>query len=121
VNAVVEGYEVDAHWPDARLIVELDGWEFHSDRQSFEKDRERDAVLQSAGWRVVRVTDRQLGAPTAARLQRMRDHAGAGSRSGLTSEGAPRSGNGTSIASKSRGTTVSGKIARASSRTSRAK
>ena len=47
--------------------------------------------------------------------------AGAGSRSALTSAGSPRSGNGTSIASKSRGTTVAGKTARASSRTSRGK
>ena len=47
--------------------------------------------------------------------------AGAGSRSALTSAGSPRSGNGTSIASKSRGTTVAGNVARASSRTSRGK
>src|SRR5207248_9084734 len=36
----------------------------------------------------------------------------------LTSRGAPRSGNGTSMRSKSRGTTVSGKTARASSASS---
>ena len=43
---------------------------------------------------------------------------GSGSRSSQrTSSGSPRSGNGSSTASKSRGTTVSGKIARASSRT----
>ena len=47
--------------------------------------------------------------------------AAAGSRSALTSAGSPRSGNGTSIASKSRGTTVAGNVARASSRTSRGK
>ena len=39
-------------------------------------------------------------------------HAGAGSASPLTSAGSPRSGNGTSIASKSRGTTVLGNTAR---------
>ena len=39
----------------------------------------------------------------------------------LTSAGSPRSGNGTSIASKSRGTTVLGNTARASSRISRGK
>ena len=46
---------------------------------------------------------------------------GAGSSSALTSSGAPRSGNGISIASKSRGTTVFSKTARASSRMSRGK
>lgn len=25
-------YEVDCHWPDLNLIVELDGWEGHSTR-----------------------------------------------------------------------------------------
>ncbi len=44
-----------------------------------------------------------------------------GSASGLTNSGSPRSGNGTSIASKSRGTTVFSKISLASSRTSRGK
>ena len=45
----------------------------------------------------------------------------AGSSSALTSSGSPRSGNGISIASKSRGTTVFAKTARASSRISRGK
>jgi very-short-patch-repair endonuclease len=54
------------HWPEARLVVELDGYAFHNTRQSFEEDRARDAALQAAGWRVVRVTDRRLeGAPRA--------------------------------------------------------
>ena len=46
--------------------------------------------------------------PTASSrtLLAPRGQAGAGSWSGLTSTGSPRSGNGTSIASKSRGTTV---------------
>jgi hypothetical protein len=71
VNGYVEGYEVDAHWPEARLVVEVDSWEFHADRRAFEVDRERDAILQAAGWRVVRVTDRGLGAETAGRLRRL--------------------------------------------------
>ena len=71
VNGYVEGYEVDAHWPEARLIVEVDSWQFHADRRAFEVDRERDAVLQTAGWRVVRVTDRQFTGETAARLSRL--------------------------------------------------
>jgi Transcriptional regulator, AbiEi antitoxin len=32
VNAHVEGLEVDALWPEQRLIVELDGYAFHHDR-----------------------------------------------------------------------------------------
>jgi very-short-patch-repair endonuclease len=52
--------EVDCAWPDRRVIVELDGHAYHSTRTAFERDRARDRALQAAGWRVVRVTWRQL-------------------------------------------------------------
>jgi hypothetical protein len=60
LNAWIEGYEVDALWRDDRLIVELDGHEFHRTRQAFERDRARDAALQVAGFRVLRITHRRL-------------------------------------------------------------
>jgi len=60
INARVEGYEVDALWRSARLIVELDSWDFHRTRAAFERDRARDAVLQVAGYRVLRVSYRRL-------------------------------------------------------------
>jgi very-short-patch-repair endonuclease len=59
-NVEVLGHEVDAFWPDRRLIVEMDGWAFHSHRAAFERDRERDAARQAAGYRVIRLTHRQL-------------------------------------------------------------
>jgi very-short-patch-repair endonuclease len=52
--------ECDIVWPGARLVVELDGYETHGTRRSFESDRARDRALQVAGWRVVRITWRQL-------------------------------------------------------------
>ena len=55
-NARVAGYEVDAFWPAQRLVVEVDGWGFHSSRQAFERDRRKDAALTAAGYRVVRIT-----------------------------------------------------------------
>jgi very-short-patch-repair endonuclease len=45
----------------ARLIIELDSWEFHSHRGAFEKDRSRDADHLLGGYRTVRVTHRRLG------------------------------------------------------------
>ena len=66
VNRVVEGYEVDCLWRAQRVIVELDGRAFHETATAFERDRERDRVLQAAGWRVVRVTWRQLHTRPAA-------------------------------------------------------
>ena len=63
-NVKVRGHEVDLYWPDQRLVVEFDGWAYHSTRAAFERDRQRDADLQLAGERVIRVTHRQLaGAP----------------------------------------------------------
>lgn len=59
-NVTVEGFEVDAAWPDRKLIVELDSWTFHGGRNAFEADRERDAALQLAHYRVIRLTWRRL-------------------------------------------------------------
>jgi very-short-patch-repair endonuclease len=59
-NVVVHGYEVDLLWPEQGLVVEVDGYAYHSTRHAFERDRARDAALQAAGYRVVRFTWRQI-------------------------------------------------------------
>jgi very-short-patch-repair endonuclease/predicted transcriptional regulator of viral defense system len=59
-NVKVEGYEVDFLWRQERLIVEIDGYAFHSMRRSFEQDRRRDQQLTTKGYRVIRITWRQL-------------------------------------------------------------
>ena len=59
-NARVCGYEVDLYWRAERLVVEIDGFAFHSSARRFESDRRRDATLAAAGVRVMRVTWRQL-------------------------------------------------------------
>jgi very-short-patch-repair endonuclease len=53
-------FEVDCLWQEQRLVVELDGRATHGTARAFEKDRERDRLLQADDWRVVRVTWRQL-------------------------------------------------------------
>jgi very-short-patch-repair endonuclease len=60
LNARVGPYEVDFLWRDRGLIVEVDGFRHHGDRSAFERDRARDARLQSLGFRVLRFTFRQL-------------------------------------------------------------
>jgi len=64
-NISILDHEVDAYWPGHRLVVEMDSWEFHSHRAAFESDRARDAKMQAEGYRVIRLTHRQLetGAP----------------------------------------------------------
>jgi very-short-patch-repair endonuclease len=58
-------FEVDCIWKPERLIVELDGRAAHGTRWAFEADRERDRLLVGDGWRVVRLTWRQLCDDTA--------------------------------------------------------
>ena len=65
VNALVEGFLVDFYWPDQRLIVELDSYATHGGKKAFHKDRERDAVLFTAGYRVLRITDVRLDSEPA--------------------------------------------------------
>lgn len=55
-----EWIEVDCLWRKERLAVELDSRAAHETRAAFETDRDRDRRLQSEGWRVVRITWRQL-------------------------------------------------------------
>jgi very-short-patch-repair endonuclease len=64
--------EVDAVWPEQRLIVELDGFAAHGTRRAFENDRARDRELVTEGWRVLRITSRRLetDGPTIARQLR---------------------------------------------------
>jgi very-short-patch-repair endonuclease len=60
LNVEVAGLEVDAFWPQWGLVVELDGRAYHSVPGAFERDRVRDAQLQRAGHRVLRVTHKRL-------------------------------------------------------------
>jgi hypothetical protein len=74
--AKVAGCEVDALFPDEKVIVELDGWDFHCSRESFENDRERDATTLAAGCVTVRLTwERMHGRAVreAARLRTILD------------------------------------------------
>lgn len=67
VNARVGRYEVDFLWREQRVVLEVDGYAYHSNRRAFERDRERDAALAARGYTVLRVTWRQLvEAPHAA-------------------------------------------------------
>jgi predicted transcriptional regulator of viral defense system len=48
--------EGDCVWPEQRLVVELDSWQYHATKAAFRRDRARDRRLQLAGWVPVRVT-----------------------------------------------------------------
>ena len=61
-NLWVEGYEVDAVWLDHKVVVELDGAGYHGTTAARIKDPIRDARLQLAGYRMLRVSDTWLSA-----------------------------------------------------------
>ena len=60
VNHPVQGFEADFVFPEQRVLVETDSWQHHRSRDSFERDRRRDAVHAAAGWRTLRFTWRQI-------------------------------------------------------------
>jgi very-short-patch-repair endonuclease len=59
-NARIAGHEADVLWRDQALVVEVDGYAFHSTRAAFERDRRRDAVLKAHGIDVIRVSWTQV-------------------------------------------------------------
>jgi very-short-patch-repair endonuclease len=88
-NVAVLGKEVDVLWPAAKLIVELDSWEFHSHRAAFQRDRARDTRLLVAGYRTARVTHERLDTEAAALAAEIREllRARVVPSGGLASEG----------------------------------
>jgi len=60
VNDGIEGYLCDFVWHEQRVIVETDGHAAHGTRRATERDAIRDADLQIAGWRVMRIPSMRL-------------------------------------------------------------
>ncbi len=55
-----EPVRIDFLWPNERVALEADSYEFHGTRQAFERDRRRDQLLRLAGYEPLRITWRQL-------------------------------------------------------------
>jgi very-short-patch-repair endonuclease len=51
---------VDFVWLEQKLVVQVDGYQFHGHRSAFERDRKKDQILIAAGYRVIRITWLQL-------------------------------------------------------------
>ncbi len=77
-NVLVLGHEVDCLWPAAKLIVELDSWEFHAHRAAFQRDRVLDSERLVAGYRTVRVTHDRLDHEATTLLAELRALLGIG-------------------------------------------
>lgn len=51
-------YKLDIAWPEWRLGLEWDSWEFHRSFSSFHADRQRLRRLTAAGWTILPLTSR---------------------------------------------------------------
>jgi very-short-patch-repair endonuclease len=58
-NVKVLGHEVDAFWPELRLVVEVDG-PGHERPRAKRRDRRRDHERREAGYTVLRFTDVEI-------------------------------------------------------------
>jgi hypothetical protein len=74
MNLFVAGHELDAYWEEERFGVELDSWETHGSRLSFEEDRVRTDDFLLAGLIVTRVTETRLEREPAAVVESLRGH-----------------------------------------------
>jgi len=73
INVHVAGIEVDFLFSFARLIVEVDGARYHHTHFARRNDADKQARLEAAGYRVIRLTWDQVTqrpAQTAARVER---------------------------------------------------
>jgi very-short-patch-repair endonuclease len=50
----IAGYRLDLACPEKKVAFEFDGFTYHSKRDQFNRDRERDRALSELGWKTVR-------------------------------------------------------------------
>ncbi len=60
MNVRRHGIELDAVWWEAGIVLELDDWASHRDREAFIRDRKRDRRHHVAGLRPIRATYEDL-------------------------------------------------------------
>jgi hypothetical protein len=65
-------FRLDLGYPDLKLAIELDGWDFHRTRTAFDHDRDRANALVIAGWALVRFTSRTSDTEIVACVQSAR-------------------------------------------------
>jgi very-short-patch-repair endonuclease len=56
-NSYLHGWELDCYWPELKLVVELDGSQYHRTVDDLERDRVKDAYLLTLGIRTLRFTE----------------------------------------------------------------
>jgi very-short-patch-repair endonuclease len=62
----------DVRFDDIKLILEIDGREYHQSDEQVENDYNRQVLLVDAGWTVLRLTVRQIRSDPAGTVRRVR-------------------------------------------------
>ena len=66
-------YVVDLLWKEGRVIVEIDGYRFHSDEAAFASDRHRDYELTLSGYLVFRLPHSEVMANVSGAVAKISD------------------------------------------------
>jgi very-short-patch-repair endonuclease len=67
----VGDYRLDRAWPESRVGIEADGFQFHGRRFQWKRDRRRAATIEAAGWRLIHVTWEDLTETPRRTLDRL--------------------------------------------------
>lgn len=59
-NSVLHGYEVDFHWPELGVVVEVNPFSTHGHKRAHDNDTRKLTDLAARGYRVLGFTDTQL-------------------------------------------------------------
>lgn len=59
-QVMVNGYEVDFHWPDLGLVIETDGWRYHRTPAAQARDARRDQTHTAAGLTILRFSHHEV-------------------------------------------------------------
>lgn len=62
-------YFLDLAYPDLKVAIEVDGFDYHRDRGAFDRDRMRQNDLVGAGWTVLRFTSTSTDHDIVASVQ----------------------------------------------------
>ena len=74
VNVRIGPWTPDFLWPDRRLVVETDGYDFHRTAAARRRDARKDEAMRGLGLTVVRLTWADVTALPAATAQRVLEH-----------------------------------------------
>ncbi|KUH80995.1 MULTISPECIES: DUF559 domain-containing protein [unclassified Mycobacterium] len=65
-------WRVDFAWPDRKVAVEFDGFDYHSSRESLRKDRQKRAALEEIDWGVMSIVSDDVRRQPDVMVRRIR-------------------------------------------------